>query len=113
MNNEIHEAMFKTMPKPPEGQEYHMPPGATQPQLRAKVVTEDVEAAAEAPQLKGKLPEDFPHHSLLAEAGINTYAQVRKAQNAGWEDVAGIGEGRAADIAEALNQSNPEEEEPE
>jgi hypothetical protein len=59
------------------------------------------EEKPEAPEeLKGKLPEDFPGHAALAEAGINTYGQLRKVGDL--TEVKGIGEATAAKIAEAL-----------
>jgi len=58
--------------------------------------------------LKGKLPEDFPGHAALAEAGINTYAQLRKAGDV--TEVSGIGPATAKKIAEAL-AATPEGEE--
>lgn len=85
-------------------EKYWLPPGKTEPELNPNYV----EPEAEASELKGKLPDDFPHKSILEEAGINTYAQARKAQEAGWADVDGIGEARAAEIAEALG-SEPAE----
>ena len=51
-------------------------------------------------ELKGKLPEDFPGHAALLEAGIHTYAQLRKAGEL--TEIPGIGEATAAKIAEAL-----------
>lgn len=50
---------------------------------------------------QGKLPENFPGHAALAEADINTYAQLRKAGDI--KEVPGIGKATAAKIAEALN----------
>ena len=52
--------------------------------------------------LKGKLPEDFPGKTELAEAGINTYAQLRKHGDV--TDVDGIGPATAAKIKEALGE---------
>lgn len=56
------------------------------------------------PPKQGKLPEDFPGHAALAEAGINTFAQARKQRDSkdGLTGVAGIGEATAAKIEEAL-----------
>lgn len=99
---------------PPKGQEWHLPPGATEPQLRAKVLTSEGTAEAEgagAPQLKGKLPEDFPGHSALEAAGITTYAKVRK-QLESLTEVDGIGDATAEKIREAMTHP-AEEEEPE
>ena len=54
---------------------------------------------------QGKLPEDFPAHAALADAGIHTYAQVRKAIKAETlTDIPGIGEATAAKIAEAMEK---------
>ena len=54
----------------------------------------------EPAELKGKLPEDFPGHAALAEAGINTYGQLRKVSDL--TAIAGIGEATAAKILETL-----------
>mgnify|MGYP003577716263 CR=1 FL=1 len=51
-------------------------------------------------ELKGKLPEDFPGHAALSEAGINTFAQLRKAGDV--TEISGIGPATAAKIAERL-----------
>ena len=68
---------------------------------------EPAPGVAEVPEdLKGKLPEDFPGHAALAEAGINTYAQLRKAGDV--TEVSGIGPATAKKITEALSET-PEE----
>lgn len=80
------------------------------------LVPAEAESTEEAPtevgvvevpeDLKGKLPEDFPGHAALAEAGINTYAQLRKAGDV--TEVAGIGPATAKKIAEALAATTEE-----
>lgn len=52
------------------------------------------------PALKGKLPDDFPGHAALVEAGINTYGQLRKAGDV--TAIAGIGPATAEKITAAL-----------
>lgn len=54
---------------------------------------------------KGPLPEDFPGRAALAGAGINTFAQLRKARDSkeGLTGVTGVGAATAAAIEEALN----------
>lgn len=44
-------------------------------------------------RLKGKLPEGFPGYAKLEEAGLGTYAKVRKelAKDKPFEEIAGIG----------------------
>lgn len=49
-----------------------------------------------------ELPEDFPGRKALTEAGITTLSQVRQLENV--TDIPGIGEVKAAQIAEALAQ---------
>lgn len=52
---------------------------------------------------QGNLPDDFPGRAALADAGINTFAQVRKQRDGeGLTAVAGIGEATARKIDEAL-----------
>jgi len=65
--------------------------------------TADDESVSEepAPQLKGKLPEDFPGHAALDTAGIHTYGQLRKALEGGVK-IHGIGSATQAKIDEAL-----------
>jgi hypothetical protein len=55
---------------------YYYRPGTTEPELRPEFANapEPEAAAEEAKPLRGKLPEDFPGGSALAEAGITTYA---------------------------------------
>lgn len=80
--------------------------------------TNEVEAAilAEAHTLEftpmiqeksGPLPESFPGRHALAGAGINTFAQVRKARDSkeGLTGLTGIGDATATAIEEALNVS--------
>lgn len=49
-----------------------------------------------------ELPEDFPGRKALNDAGITTLTQVRAIENV--KDIPGIGEVKAAQIAEALAQ---------
>jgi hypothetical protein len=59
------------------------------------------EGSVEVPEeLKGKLPEDFPGYAALVDAGIHTYAQLRKAGDI--TEVPGIRKATAAKIAEAI-----------
>lgn len=58
--------------------------------------------ASSASPRQGKLADDFPHRAALEAAGINTYAQARKAHESGWSDVHGIGDGKGKDIGDAL-----------
>lgn len=52
--------------------------------------------------LKGKLPEDFPGYTALTEAGITTYAKLRKAGEL--TEIPGIGKATAQKITEALEE---------
>lgn len=52
---------------------------------------------------KGKLPEDFPYHGKLAEAGVNTYHQLSKYAN-DYTEIPGIGPVAAEKITDALAQ---------
>lgn len=60
---------------------------------------------AEVAEQKGPLPEDFPGRHALAGAGINTFAQVRKARDSkeGLTGLTGVGDATAKAIEEALN----------
>lgn len=58
------------------------------------------EAEPEPEEQKGHLPEDFPGYAALAEAGINTYGQLRKLEDV--TTVPGIGPATAEKIKEAL-----------
>lgn len=61
-----------------------------------------VDVAPSGPK-QGKLPEDFPGRALLADAGINTFAQARKQRDGeGLTAVAGVGPATAQKIEEAL-----------
>jgi len=62
----------------------------------------EAKAEAKAEVKQGKLPEDFPHRAALEAAGINTYAQARKAHESGFADVHGIGEAKGNEIGDAL-----------
>ena len=53
-----------------------------------------------AEELKGKLPDDFPGHSALMDAGIHTYAQLRKVDDL--TSIPGVGEITAGKITDAL-----------
>jgi predicted flap endonuclease-1-like 5' DNA nuclease len=80
--------------------------GSLTPDLIAadKAAKKEVEGEEGAAKKSGKLPDDFPGHAALEEAGITTYAQVRKAQKADeLKDVSGIGDATLANIAEALD----------
>lgn len=58
---------------------------------------------------KGKLPEDFPHLSVLNEAGIGTYAQLNKHAE-DYTTIPGIGAPRAAEITAAVAASDAPED---
>lgn len=61
-------------------------------------IASDSPVQTETPQrLKGKLPKDFPGHKALDEAGLDTYAKVRK-QLDNLEDLDGIGPKTAVSI---------------
>lgn len=103
----------------PDTNRYYYPPGKTEPELKpefanaaAASTTEATAEEVEQPTLKGKLPEDFPGHSALDEAGLTTYAKVRKSLDS-LEDVDGIGPATAEKIREAMGESSEEEEESE
>jgi hypothetical protein len=64
------------------------------------------------PQLRGKLPEDFPGHAALEAEGITTYAKVRK-RLADLTDIPGIGDATAEKISAAMGESSEDEEEQE
>ena len=68
---------------------------------QAEEMGEDVGASVSAPK-QGKLPEDFPGHAALAEAGINTFGQLRKAGDV--TEIEGIGPATAKKIEEALEE---------
>ena len=75
-----------------------------EPEAKSEVA--EISEVAEPPkeELKGHLPQTFPGFDALAEAGINTYHQVRKQRDSeeGLIAVAGIGPATAAHIEEAL-----------
>lgn len=103
-------------PAGPDMSRHYYRPGTTQPELRPEFANEaavaPTEDTEEKPTLKGKLPEDFPGYSALDNAGLTTYAKVRK--NLGSiEDVEGIGPATAEKIREAMGESSEEDEEPE
>ena len=98
----------------------YYPPGATEPIVRpahipppeaSAEVKEELKAEvdAEQPELKGKLPEDFPGYSSLEAAGVTTYAKVRK-QFDSLEEIEVIGPATAEKIREALHAAPDEEE---
>ena len=61
------------------------------------------EPVAESAELKGRLPDNFPGHAALSEAGIHTYHQLRKQQaGEGLTAVPGIGDVTAEHIEDAL-----------
>jgi hypothetical protein len=64
------------------------------------------------PQLRGKLPPDFPGHAALEAEGITTYAKLRK-RLADLTDIPGIGAATAEKITAAMNESSEDEEEQE
>lgn len=78
------------------------PKPETAPEPAAKPAAEP-EAPAEPEEQKGHLPEDFPGYAALAEAGINTYGQLRKIEDV--TSVPGIGPATAEKIAEALKNA--------
>jgi hypothetical protein len=72
-----------------------VPEPEPEPEPQAEPVTEPLPEPDE-------LPEDFPGRKALIEAGITTLSQVRQLENV--TDIPGIGEVKAAQIAEALAQ---------
>lgn len=97
---------------------YYLRPGCTEPELKPEfaeasavpAVEPSAEREDEVKTLRGKLPEDFPGHGALEEAGLITYARVRKNLDS-LEDLDGIGPATAEKIREAMGESNPDEEE--
>jgi hypothetical protein len=60
------------------------------------------EAASEEPApVDDSLPNDFPGHAALSEAGITTYAQLAAIEDV--QAIPGIGPATAEKIAEAFN----------
>lgn len=82
-------------------------PVENKPDVAPEVEPEKAEEPEIPDDLKGKLPADLPGHAALAEAGINTYNQLRKAL-ADDVKIPGIGDATRAKIIEALN-AVPEE----
>jgi hypothetical protein len=79
----------------------------------AKTVTEaETEEQPTTPQLRGKLPDDFPGHAALEAEGITTYAKVRK-RLADLTDIPGIGDATAEKISAAMSESSEDEEDQE
>lgn len=80
---------------------------ASAPGVEAKKETlpEPVPEEEEATEKKGSLPDDFPGRAALAGAGINTFAQARKARDSeeGLTGIIGVGDVTAEAIKEALN----------
>lgn len=85
----------------------------------ARVSPEDVEKYGlkkSAPALRGKLPEDFPGLAALEEAGLTTYAKVRKhLDKFDTEEgkITGVGPATVEKIRTAMNESSEAEEEAE
>jgi len=65
--------------------------------------SEATTATPNAGELRGQLPEDFPGKAALAEAGINTYGQLRK-YTGDFTDIAGIGPATAEKIKDAISE---------
>ena len=61
-------------------------------------------AEPESEPPSGKLPDDFPGHAALADAGITTFAQARKQRDSseGLKGVPGVGDATAAKIEELI-----------
>lgn len=81
---------------------------ASAPGVEAKKETlppDESEGAEEVVEQKGPLPEDFPGRAALADAGINTFAQARKARDSeeGLTGITGVGDVTAKAIEEALS----------
>jgi len=69
----------------------------------APTASDESAVEEEEPVVKqGKLPEDFPGHAALAEAGINTFNQLRKAGDV--TEIPGIGPATAEKIQAALEE---------
>lgn len=70
-------------------------------------VAKNVSDEERGPEVKkGKLPDDFPGHAALSNAGITTYAQLRKAGDV--TALEGIGPATADKIKTALEESEGE-----
>jgi hypothetical protein len=60
----------------------------------------DLPAVTPNPELRGRLPEDFPARDALESAGITTYGQARKVTD--WTTIKGVGAPTEAKIKVAL-----------
>jgi predicted flap endonuclease-1-like 5' DNA nuclease len=67
-------------------------------------VTADGKSSEEPAPLKGRLPDDFPGRTALAEAGVNTYNQLSKYAD-DYTQIPGIGPATAEKITEELGGS--------
>ena len=76
------------------------------PKVHERLDDEETEGKLAKP-LSGKLPAEFPGFKELDEAGIHTYAQVRKARKDG-DKIPGIGDGIGAQIDQVLAAGAPE-----
>lgn len=112
---QIDESGFPESPKlkvvEGEVDESGFPQGKRQPPELGAPVAETVEGetkeppADDKPVLKGKLPDDFPGKTALADADppITTFAQLRKAKKDGaWTHLTGIGPATNTEIAAIL-----------
>lgn len=83
------------------------PTGGGDPESKAKLAGQ--KAIAEAEVAGDDLPDGFPSKGVLEAAGITTLPELRAKIATGtpevpwYDDVAGIAEGKATDIEEALN----------
>jgi hypothetical protein len=68
-----------------------------------KDTSEPTTATPDAGDLRGQLPEDFPGKAALAEAGINTYGQLRK-YTGDLTEISGIGPATAEKIKDAISE---------
>lgn len=73
--------------------------GIATPQGKAKGLTKGGRGQAEV-RKGGQLPEDFPGHNALAEAGIHTHKDLAAVEDL--TEIPGIGEVTAAEIEAAL-----------
>lgn len=69
---------------------------------RKELIAEVKEEAKEVTKKSGRLPDGFPGLAALEEAGITTYAGVRKAGDL--TEIAGIGEATAEAIKAAMEE---------
>lgn len=78
---------------------------AQRAEAEASTPPEGADATNSEPVLaKGSLPDDFPGRAALADAGVNTFTQLRKFGDV--TEIAGIGPATAEKIATALAEAD-------